>query len=56
MDHEDSFVHTLANYMRQTGAEVVTMRPGNVDAAALKHLAPQLLFLSPGPPPAAASC
>lgn len=22
VDHEDSFVHTLANYLRQTGAEV----------------------------------
>src|SRR5205814_10013029 len=27
IDHEDSFVHTLANYIRTTGAEVVTMRP-----------------------------
>jgi anthranilate synthase len=26
VDHEDSFVHTLANYFRQTGAEVVTYR------------------------------
>src|SRR5690606_172369 len=33
VDHEDSFVHTLANYFRQTGAEVVTLRAplaGNV--------------------------
>ena len=29
IDHEDSFVHTLANYIRTTGAEVVTMRPGS---------------------------
>jgi len=28
VDHEDSFVHTLANYLRQTGAEVVTTRSG----------------------------
>ncbi len=27
VDHEDSFVHTLANYIRTTGAEVATMRP-----------------------------
>ena len=27
IDHEDSFVHTLASYIRTTGAEVVTMRP-----------------------------
>ena len=26
VDHEDSFVHTLANYFRQTGAEVTTIR------------------------------
>ena len=26
VDHEDSFVHTLANYFRQTGANVTTVR------------------------------
>jgi anthranilate synthase len=26
IDHQDSFVHTLANYLRQTGAHVVTIR------------------------------
>ncbi len=26
IDHQDSFVHTLANYVRQTGAEVTTVR------------------------------
>jgi len=28
LDHEDSFVHTLGNYLRQTGAEVTTLRSG----------------------------
>ncbi len=28
VDHQDSFVHTLANYFRQTGAEVTTLRAG----------------------------
>lgn len=48
IDHEDSFVHTLANYFRQTGAEVVTLRTP-VDAAALDRVAPDLAVLSPGP-------
>lgn len=28
VDHEDSFVHTLGNYLRQTGANVTTLRSG----------------------------
>lgn len=55
VDHEDSFVHTLANYLRQTGAEVVTCRSGSalknfiaqeVDSG---HFEPDLVVLSPGP-------
>ena len=48
VDHMDSFVHTLANYLRQTGAHVVTRRTGFPleDLAAHK---PNLLVLSPGP-------
>jgi anthranilate synthase len=48
VDHEDSFVHTLANYFRQTGAEVVTLRR---DLAWPRLLAdkPDLVVLSPGP-------
>ena len=48
VDHEDSFVHTLANYFRQTGAEVVTLRTP-VDAAAFDDVDPDLVVLSPGP-------
>lgn len=48
VDHEDSFVHTLANYLRQTGAEITTLRHG-FSAADLKSLAPDLVVLSPGP-------
>src|SRR5690606_16560868 len=48
VDHEDSFVHTLANYLRQTGARVVTMRSG-FDESLLDELKPDLLVLSPGP-------
>jgi len=49
IDHEDSFVHTLANYIRTTGAEVVTMRP-QLARSELRHGAnPDLVVLSPGP-------
>jgi anthranilate synthase len=48
VDHQDSFVHTLGNYLRQTGAEVVTLRAGFA-ADALDDLHPDLAVLSPGP-------
>jgi len=48
VDHEDSFVHTLAGYFRETGAEVVTYRSG-FPLARLAEEAPDLVLLSPGP-------
>ncbi|MFD2236311.1 anthranilate synthase [Aureimonas populi] len=48
VDHEDSFVHTLANYFRQTGAEVTTVRTP-VPAEIFDRVAPDLVVLSPGP-------
>jgi anthranilate synthase len=48
VDHQDSFVHTLANYLRQTGAEVVTLRAGFPEEA-LDDPRPDLVVLSPGP-------
>ena len=48
VDHQDSFVHTLANYLRQTGAEVVTLRSG-FPADTFDDLKPHLAVLSPGP-------
>ncbi|HEX6211294.1 MAG TPA: anthranilate synthase component I, partial [Methylomirabilota bacterium] len=48
IDHQDSFVHTLANYLRQTGAEVVTLRSG-FPADAFDDVKPHLAVLSPGP-------
>jgi anthranilate synthase len=48
VDHQDSFVHTLANYLRQTGAEVVTLRSG-FPADAFDDVKPHLVVLSPGP-------
>jgi anthranilate synthase len=52
VDHEDSFVHTLANYFRQAGAEVQTVRaPLKRDEleAAIEAFDPAMLVLSPGP-------
>ncbi|WP_306029691.1 anthranilate synthase component I [Stappia sp. MMSF_3263] len=48
VDHEDSFVHTLANYFRQTGATVVTYRSPVADHV-FHDVAPDLVVLSPGP-------
>lgn len=48
VDHEDSFVHTLANYLRQAGADVVTLRAG-FPATRFAELDPDLVVLSPGP-------
>ncbi|HCL67184.1 MAG TPA: anthranilate synthase component I [Rhizobium sp.] len=48
VDHEDSFVHTLANYFRQTGATVSTVR-SPVAEEVFDRLNPDLVVLSPGP-------
>jgi len=48
VDHEDSFVHTLANYFRQTGAEVSTVRTPVPDEI-FDSFQPDLVVLSPGP-------
>jgi anthranilate synthase len=48
VDHQDSFVHTLANYLRQTGADVITLRSG-FPAEAFDDVKPHLAVLSPGP-------
>lgn len=46
VDHEDSFVHTLANYFRQTGATVSTVR-SPVAADVFDRFQPDLVVLSP---------
>jgi anthranilate synthase len=48
VDHEDSFVHTLANYFRQTGATVTTVR-SPVPEEVFDRMQPDLVVLSPGP-------
>jgi anthranilate synthase len=49
VDHEDSFVHTLAGYVRQTGAECVTLRHDFARAELAQGAPPDLVLLSPGP-------
>jgi anthranilate synthase len=49
IDHEDSFVHTLANYIRTTGAEVLTLRPDLARARLRRGGEHDLVVLSPGP-------
>ena len=48
VDNDDCFIHTLANYARQTGAEVVTYRAG-FPPELLSKLSPSLILVSPGP-------
>jgi len=48
VDNQDSFVHTLANYVRQTGVEVITLRKG-FDENKFDEIKPDLVFISPGP-------
>ncbi|GAB1539490.1 anthranilate synthase [Scytonema sp. NUACC21] len=48
IDYEDSFVHTLANYIRQTGATVTTLRHGFSESL-FDTARPDLVVLSPGP-------
>lgn len=48
VDNDDCFIHTLANYARQTGAEVVTYRAG-FPLDLIEKVAPTLILMSPGP-------
>jgi anthranilate synthase len=48
VDHQDSFVNTLADYFRQQGAMVTTRRFGFA-ARLLDELRPDLVVMSPGP-------
>ncbi|HLK48699.1 MAG TPA: anthranilate synthase component I [Bryobacteraceae bacterium] len=48
VDNDDCFIHTLANYARQAGAEVVTYRAG-FPPDLIARIAPSLILISPGP-------
>jgi anthranilate synthase len=49
IDHEDSFVHTLAGYFRATGAAVTTLRADLARAELQAGRPADLVVLSPGP-------
>jgi anthranilate synthase len=48
VDNDDCFIHTLSNYARQTGAEVVTYRAG-FPPELIAKIRPNLILISPGP-------
>jgi anthranilate synthase len=48
VDNDDCFIQTIANYARQTGAQVATYRSG-LAMEAMERLKPDLVLISPGP-------
>lgn len=48
VDNDDCFIQTLANYARQTGANVVTYRAG-LPESLIEEIDPDLILISPGP-------
>jgi anthranilate synthase len=48
VDNDDCFIQTLANYVRQTGAEVVTYRSG-FPLSLIDEIQPDVILISPGP-------
>ena len=48
VDHDDCFIQTLANYTRQTGAQVSTYRSG-FPLSLIDELDPDVILISPGP-------
>jgi anthranilate synthase len=48
VDNDDCFIHTLANYARQTGAHVSTYR-SHVALEAIRRERPDIVLISPGP-------
>jgi len=48
VDNDDCFIHTLANYARQTGASVSTYR-SNVALDVIETERPDIVLISPGP-------
>lgn len=49
IDNYDSFVHTLARYLAELGAETRVVRNDAIDLSGVDALAPDAILLSPGP-------
>lgn len=49
LDHDDSFVHTLAGYVTRLGFEAQVRRVHQLELAEVIALAPDGIILSPGP-------
>jgi anthranilate synthase/aminodeoxychorismate synthase-like glutamine amidotransferase len=49
LDHDDSFVHTLAGYIEALGEQPLVRRVDTLSLADVEALAPRGIVLSPGP-------
>jgi anthranilate synthase component 2 len=49
LDHDDSFVHTLADYLRQSGADAHVVRTREASLARIAAMPLRGIILSPGP-------
>lgn len=49
VDHFDSFVETLARYVREAGEETLVVRVDQVNLPMVAELDPEAIILSPGP-------
>jgi anthranilate synthase/aminodeoxychorismate synthase-like glutamine amidotransferase len=49
IDHDDSFVHTLASYVEAAGENALVRRVSTLSLGEVEALAPRGIILSPGP-------
>lgn len=49
LDHDDSFVHTLAAYVAELGHEAAVINARDITVAGIAECAPARIILSPGP-------
>ncbi len=49
IDNYDSFTYNLVQYLQQLGAEVLVRRNDAISVEEIEALAPEAIFLSPGP-------